>query len=424
MPKLVKAGTTTAAKKRLYFFCVDAVDGLTPEVSEAGGQPQISTDGGAFTNTGIGVLSAALATGWYYGELTDGAVDTAGRLIEGRYKSANTAEALARSPIQVVAFDPDAVAGLGLTNLDATVTSRLAPTVAARTLDVSTTGEAGVDWANVGSPTTAVNLSGTNIKTDQAVASVSGNVTGSVGSVAGNVTGSVGSVASYGTLVADTAAAVWAIATTTLTGTGTIGKFVMDYLGKLTGITYLANWLRLLMNKGNGDATARQEARALGGTFDETTDSLQGLYDLAPGQVWEAMVSEHTYADSFGDLLDNAEDTLNAAKAVTDKVDDTLEDNSGTYRFTTNALENAPSGTGSSPSVIAQAVADLDFTDNEETAKEGATWGDAIALMRAIVAGHQKLNTDRSMDSYNLADDDVVATQLVTEDESERSAPY
>ncbi len=39
----------------------------------------------------------------------------------------------------------------------------LRPTTAGRTLDVSATGEAGVDWANVGSPTTTLNLSGTTI---------------------------------------------------------------------------------------------------------------------------------------------------------------------------------------------------------------------------------------------------------------------
>lgn len=41
----------------------------------------------------------------------------------------------------------------------------LRPTTADRTLDVSAGGEAGVDWANVGSPTTTVGLSGTTIKT-------------------------------------------------------------------------------------------------------------------------------------------------------------------------------------------------------------------------------------------------------------------
>lgn len=51
----------------------------------------------------------------------------------------------------------------------ATVALPLVPTVAGRTLDVSATGEGGVDWANVGSPTTAVNLSGTTIAVTQKV---------------------------------------------------------------------------------------------------------------------------------------------------------------------------------------------------------------------------------------------------------------
>jgi hypothetical protein len=40
----------------------------------------------------------------------------------------------------------------------------LQPTVSGRTLDVSAGGEAGLDWANIGSPTTSVNLSGTTVK--------------------------------------------------------------------------------------------------------------------------------------------------------------------------------------------------------------------------------------------------------------------
>jgi hypothetical protein len=87
--------------------------------------------------------------------------------------------------------------------------SALMPTTAARTLDVTATGEAGIDWANIGSPTTAVNLSGTNIDVDQVVASVSGavaSVTGAVGSVTGNVGGSVASVASGGITAASFAA--------------------------------------------------------------------------------------------------------------------------------------------------------------------------------------------------------------------------
>lgn len=52
----------------------------------------------------------------------------------------------------------------------ATVALPLIPTTAGRTLDVTATGEAGIDWSNVGAPTTTLNLSGTTIKTATDVA--------------------------------------------------------------------------------------------------------------------------------------------------------------------------------------------------------------------------------------------------------------
>lgn len=47
--------------------------------------------------------------------------------------------------------------------------SPVMPTTAGRTLDVSATGEAGVDWGNVGSQSSSVTLSGTTIATTQKV---------------------------------------------------------------------------------------------------------------------------------------------------------------------------------------------------------------------------------------------------------------
>ena len=41
----------------------------------------------------------------------------------------------------------------------------LQPTTAGRTLDVTATGEAGIDWSNIGAPTTTVVLSGTTVGT-------------------------------------------------------------------------------------------------------------------------------------------------------------------------------------------------------------------------------------------------------------------
>jgi len=52
----------------------------------------------------------------------------------------------------------------------------LAPTTAGRTLDVSVGGEAGIDWSNVGSPTSTVGLSGTTIKSSTDTETAIGDV--------------------------------------------------------------------------------------------------------------------------------------------------------------------------------------------------------------------------------------------------------
>jgi len=84
-----------------------------------------------------------------------------------------------------------------MANLDAAVTTRLAPTVSGRTLDVSTTGEAGVDWANVGSPTTTLNLSGTTVKTATDVETDTADIQGRLPAalVSGRIDASAGAVA-------------------------------------------------------------------------------------------------------------------------------------------------------------------------------------------------------------------------------------
>lgn len=73
----------------------------------------------------------------------------------------------------------------------------LAPTTAGRTLDVSAGGEAGVDWANVGSPTTVVGLSGTTVKTATDVETDTANIQTRIPGalVGGRMDSSVGAVA-------------------------------------------------------------------------------------------------------------------------------------------------------------------------------------------------------------------------------------
>lgn len=61
--------------------------------------------------------------------------------------------------------DGASIAGYALATFSILNRSALRPTTPGRTLDVSSGGEAGLDWANVGSPTTVVGLSGTTVKT-------------------------------------------------------------------------------------------------------------------------------------------------------------------------------------------------------------------------------------------------------------------
>jgi hypothetical protein len=106
-------------------------------------------------------------------------------------------------------------------------TGWLAPTTAGRTLDVSAGGEAGIDWANIGSPTTAQNLSGTNIDVDQVVASVSGAVASvtTVNGLAANVITAASMAADASAEIAD---AVWDEDATGHQTTGTFGQAIGD----------------------------------------------------------------------------------------------------------------------------------------------------------------------------------------------------
>lgn len=61
-------------------------------------------------------------------------------------------------------------------NINATISSRLAPTTAGRTLDVTATGAAGLDWGNIENPTTVVNLSQTSALAVTSVTNVLGTV--------------------------------------------------------------------------------------------------------------------------------------------------------------------------------------------------------------------------------------------------------
>lgn len=113
----IRAGEAAAARRRVYFDCRDAATGLVPQTGEAGGQPELSIDGAAWTSDGIGTL-AAIGHGRYHAELAPSAVAAAGARIETRYKSPAVAECRGDAA-QIVGFDPYDGTRLGLAALPA-----------------------------------------------------------------------------------------------------------------------------------------------------------------------------------------------------------------------------------------------------------------------------------------------------------------
>jgi hypothetical protein len=140
----------------------------------AAGDVKVSIDGAAYAN--LGTLPAVTPAGGTSVKVTLAQAEINGDNINVLFIDAAGAEWCSKQfNFQTVTRQIDDLAY---------------PTTSGRAIDVSAGGEVGLDWANIGSPTTAVNLSATNIDVDQVVASVSGAV-GSVGSVgAGGITAS------------------------------------------------------------------------------------------------------------------------------------------------------------------------------------------------------------------------------------------
>jgi hypothetical protein len=222
----------------------DAVTGLT----DGSFTKRISKGSGAFG--AMTVTISEMENGWYSIPLSTSHSDTLGLLT--------------------IIFTN---AGAKQVNLQFRVHARLPddlayPTTSGRSLDVTATGAAGIDWANVENPGTTVDLSATDINL---VDTTTTNT-----DMRGTDSAALASVCTEGRLAELDAGNIPADVDTLLTRiTSTL----------FTGITSLAEWLGLIAGKQAGDATARTEVRATGGgsgTYDETSDSLEAIRDTAP----------------------------------------------------------------------------------------------------------------------------------------------
>lgn len=309
----------------------------------------------------------------------------------------------------------------------------LKPTTAGRTLDVTATGEAGIDWANIGSPTTAVNLSGTTVKTATdveadtqdiqsrlpAALTGGGNIKADVIALSGDTTAADNAESFFdGTGYAGTnnviplvttttnltnnltAANVWAAATRTLTAldeddtTLDIDTTIRSALGLVDNDL----GTRLDTIDGNvdsilADTNELQTDWVNGGRLDlildarasqTSVDTIDGIVDsilLDTAEIGAAGAGLTALASASA--LATVDSNVDAIKVITDELGDTLEDDGGTYRFTANALEQAPTG-GSAPTAadIADAVWEELLTDHS-----GTTGSTAEALGAAGSAG-------------------------------------
>lgn len=213
MNKMRKQSDTTYP---LFFLMVDSTDhvtgktGLTPTVT-------LSKNGGAFASASGSVSEVGNGLYKVAGNATDS--NTVGELW--LHATATGADPTDTS-YTVVAYDPFDSVRLGLTALPNVVAAGngglptvnasnevkaivyayntgmtpLQPTVSGRTLDVTLTGAAGIDWGNVENPTTSNNLSGTNIATNQAVLITSGTGTGQLNVTSGVVKADVSAYSS------------------------------------------------------------------------------------------------------------------------------------------------------------------------------------------------------------------------------------
>lgn len=141
---------------RITFPILDADGDLV--TGATGLDSEVSKDGGTFADCTNEATEIATSSGVYYLDLTatEMNADTVAIIVKTSSSGAKTTT-LVIYPTK--GNDLNVVVGSYSSGQ-----TPLQPTVAGRTLDVSAGGEAGIDLANVGSPGTTLNLSGTTIK--------------------------------------------------------------------------------------------------------------------------------------------------------------------------------------------------------------------------------------------------------------------
>lgn len=205
--------------------------------------------------------------------------------------------------------------------------SALKPTTAARTLDVSAGGEAGLDWANIGSPTTSVALSGTSVLL------TSGSGTGQISLSSGGVSLSTSGLnaaadavwdeALSGHVAAGSAGARLAIIRSATAQAGSGTSITLDGSASATDDFYKNALLFVVSGTGAGQGrfitgyTGSTKVATVG-TWATNPDATSVFvivpFDAIPGAtaptaaqvadaVWDEVRSGHTTAGTYGEYF-------------------------------------------------------------------------------------------------------------------------
>jgi hypothetical protein len=301
-----------SASKVVPFFMVDSSDHISPKTGLSP-SVQISKAGGSFAAAGGTV--AEIGNGWYKITLSSTDTNTLGSLAF--YITATGADPVSFS-IQVVAFDPESSTDLGLSRIDANISSRSTLTAAdvwgytTRTLTAFSTSLAVAVWDVLESAISTANSIGVKVKTnlDATISSRSTLTDAQVWSYTSRT------LTSFGTLVSD----VWNHSTRTLTSFSTsLALAVWDVLE--SAIT-TANSIGVKV-KNNLDTAISSRAPASTALSNTTwTDARAARLDNLDTTVSSrapasTALSNATWTDVRAAKLDNLDATVSSRSTLT-----------------------------------------------------------------------------------------------------------
>lgn len=241
--------------------------------------------------------------------------------------------------------------------VDVAISTRLAPTGAGRTLDVTATGAAGIDWGNVENQTASNNLSNTSIDT---ISTVTGNVNGSVATVSGNVNGNVN-----GNVVGSVASVTGAVGSVTGNVGGNVAGTVASVVGSVGGSV---DGTVTLANGAHGGVAAVLTLERI--IVESTTTGEPGVKftgkDSGAGMelVGGATTGNGLYAHTFGDLA-----TLSPPPGVL------FLGNSTSAGLVTDITGNLSGSVGSVTGVTNATIADAVWDESQSDHDSAGTFG-------------------------------------------------